>query len=151
MSVVISFIIHILLYQLLQAAGGLTRSLILQTTLSGGNCSCELGICIWDEISQMRKTCLPPVSVLVQGLACPGGGNKLLLLLYHHHLMVNFAYCLTWRGDDCVLKAWLPAVGRKGVLVLCCLTLYCENVTGTSSSEAAHFGSHFPPTSLFFR
>lgn len=92
-----------------------------------GICSCELGICIWDEISQMRKTCLSPVSVSVQGLACPGGGNKFLLLLYHCLLIVNCAYCLTWGGDYLlkkhqVSKAWLPEMGRKEVLVLCCPT-----------------------------
>lgn len=80
------------------------------------------------------ETCLPLVSVSVQGLACPGGGNKLLLLFYHWLLIVNCVYCLTWGGGgECgvcdyllkkhqVLKAWLPVVGRKGVLVLCCLT-----------------------------
>lgn len=125
MSVVISFIMHIPVKQLLQAAGGLTLGLILQSTLREIH-SCEPGICIWGEISQMRKTCLPLVSVSVQGLAYPGGTNELLLLPYW--LTVHRAPQFPDVGGDCILKkfqvleVWLPAAEREGVLVLCCLT-----------------------------
>lgn len=110
-------------------------------------CSCELGICIWDEISQMRETCFSPVSMSIQGLACPGGGNKLLLLLYHLLLIVNNAYLLTWGAMAMFCRFQKPVClqwgGQKSLW--CAVShLYCESITGTSSSGAAHFWQPLP-------
>lgn len=96
----------------------------------------------------MKKTCLPLVSMFVQRLACPGGGNKLLWLLYHHLLMLTVCHApqllIAWHGeDDYILKKHqvfesLSACSKEespcAVSHPC-----CENITGTGSSEAAHF------------